>query len=287
MPKLGVSTATVLLKEALGSPWFELGENGRSLIGSHGQPSTIDLLDLPAELARNGIGALDICIQHLPSIDAGYLAELRAALAAADVELYQLLIDLGNVSSPDPAEREASINLTKRWIAIAAELGATGVRYVPGDSTPTPETIRLSSEAFRKLADYANQHGVQPATENYKAMTHNPDNLLQIITQSERGYGLVADFGNASGSNKYEILAKLLPQATSIHAWAVCDENGRINTKEFHHCLTKAQTHGFDDPIMLLGALPTHAYKQTHTMWSGINALKQQVYAVFGEDELT
>ena len=63
----------------------------------------LDLLDFPAKVAALGIHCVDLCIQHIPNIEPGYLAELRAAFESADVELYQLLIDLGEVASADPA----------------------------------------------------------------------------------------------------------------------------------------------------------------------------------------
>ena len=48
----------------------------------------ISLLELPARVAEFGIRTLEICHFHLPSVEKTYLAELRAALASADVELF-------------------------------------------------------------------------------------------------------------------------------------------------------------------------------------------------------
>ena len=282
MVRIALSTASVHLAEALGRPRYELAGEGKHVVKVAGEPApTLDLLDVPATLAAHGIHTADLCIQHIPAIDAGYLAELRAAFDDAGVEIYQLLIDLGDVSSPDPQIRAADMAMTKRWIEIASEVGAGGVRYVPGDSEPSPETLHLAGEAFRELADYAIQWGIKPATENYKTMNQQAPNLLAIVDHANREYGVIADFGNARGPDKFDTLAQLLPHATSIHAWAEYDEAGTLNREEFRHCLTMARDNGFDGPIMLLGGLPTAIYKAKRDFWGGIDELRQEVSALF------
>lgn len=284
MVRSALSSASIHLNDALGRQRFEMASDGKSVAKIAGDDSpALDFLRLPEELAAHDVYTLDLCIQHIPSIDRSYLSELRSALEAAQIELFQLLIDLGNVSSVDPDERSADIKMSKRWIEIASELGSAGVRYVPGDSEPSLETIRLGVEAFRELADYAYQCGVKPATENYKQMNNNAKDLLRIVEQSERDYGLVADFGNARGPDKYDTLAQLMPRATSIHAWAEYDEAGTLDSDDFRHCLQMAADAHFDGPIMLLGGLPSANYREHRDLWGGVDELRAEVKAVFQE----
>ena len=284
MVRAGLSSFSLHLPDALGDPWYELDEGGKSVSGSFRQTPTLDLMDFPAEVAAHGINCVDLCIPHVPNIDSGYLAELRSAFESADVELYQLLIDIGEVASPDPDEREASMKLTKRWMEIAAELGSTGVRYVPGESKPTPENIRESGEAFRELYDYCVQCGVVPATENYKFFNNEADDLLQVLDLSERDYGVVADFGNAKGPNKYATLEKLAPRATAVHHWVAIDEEGTLNVEDSRRCLKMARDKGFDGPIMLLGGHPYDVYRGTRDLWGAVDELRGEVQAVFGDE---
>ncbi len=284
MVRAGLSSFSLHLPDALGDPWFELDAGGKSVSGSyHGTP-TLDLLDFPAEVAAHGVNCVDLCIQHIPNIEPGYLAELRAAFESAGVELYQLLIDLGEVASSDPDERSASIALTKRWMELAAELGSTGVRYVPGDSKPSPETIRQSGEAFRELYDYCVACGLEPATENYKVFNKEAEDLLQVLDIAERDYGVVADFGNANGPKKYQILEKLMPRATAIHQWVAIDADGTLNIEDSQRCLNMARECGFDGPVMLLGGKPYQLYRDTRAMWEAVDELRGEVRSVFGDD---
>ncbi len=283
MVRAGLSSFSLHLPDAMGDPWFELDEGGQSVSGEFRQQPTLDLRDFPAEAAAHGIHCVDLCIQHIPSIEPSYLAELRAAFESADVELYQLLIDLGELASPDPEVRGASIALTKRWMEIAAELGSSGVRYVPGDSPPQPENTRASGQAFRELYDYCIDCGLAPATENYKIFNKLADDLLSVLELSERDYGLVADFGNARGPDKFATLSKLMPKATAIHQWVEIDEAGAINREDSRRCLEMARDAGFAGPVMLLGGHPYQLYRDTRELWQAVDELRGEVRSVFGD----
>lgn len=284
MIRAGLSSFSLHLPDALGDPWFELDAGYKSVSGSYRGAPALDLMDFPGEVAALGINCVDLCIQHIPNIEAGYLAELRAAFESADVELYQLLIDIGEVASADPDERSASIALTKRWMEIAAELGSSGVRYVPGDSKPNPANISASGAAFRELYDYAVDCGVEPATENYKVFNNEADDLLQVLELAERDYGVVADFGNAKGPDKYDNLAKLMPKATAIHQWVMLDDDGTLIAEDSKRCLGMARDSGFDGPIMLLGGHPYKFYKETRELGRAVDELRAEVQSIFGDD---
>ncbi|MCY3831627.1 MAG: sugar phosphate isomerase/epimerase [Chloroflexi bacterium] len=269
--------------KALGNPMYELDAASGQQTGAPVEPASIDLLDVPTKAAEHAFRSFDLSVYHLPSIERGYLADLRAAFEDAKVELFQLLIDTGDVDSDDPAERAAGVAHIKRWMEIAVELGATGVRYVPGDGEPTPETIRASGEAFRDLFDFAVDLGLKPATENYRHFNMKAGDLLGVLEHSERDYGIIADFGNARGPRKYETLEAIMPRATSIHAWAEVDENGDLISEDFQRCLTIARDNGFDGPIMLQSGYPVDVFQRTREVWTRVDEMRAELRAVFGD----
>ena len=285
MIRAGLSSFSLHIPDALlGDPWFELDEDGKSVSGSFRATPTLDLLDFPAMVASHGIHCVDLCMQHLPNIEASYLAELRAAFNSAEVELYQVLIDFpGEIASSDQAERDAAIALTKRWIEISAELGSTGVRYVPGDSAPDPENIRATGQAFRELYDFCVACGLEPATENFRKFNNEADDLLAVLEIAERDYGLVADFGNANGPNKFDILEKLAPRATAIHHWVMIDDDDAIDVEDSRRCLNMARDADFDGPVMLLGGRPYQRYRDTRELGEAVDELRAEVQAVFAD----
>ena len=212
--------------------------------------------------------------------------ELRTAFEESKVELFQLLIDtgeVGTVRTADRAQRGYQAHI-KRWMEIAVRVRRDRCAVCPGDSEPTPDTIRASGEAFRELFDYAVQLGLKPATENYRRFNLKADDLLNVLVQSEREYGVIADFGNARGPDKYETLAKIMPRATSIHAWVEVDENGDLMIEDFRRCLTMARDNGFDGPIMLQYGYPVDVFEQTREVWTRAKEMRAEVRAVFGAD---
>ena len=129
---VSAAVSTVTLMKALGNPMYEMdAANGRQT-GAPVEPQTIDLLDVPAAAAAHGFYSFDLSVYHLPSIERAYLADLRAAFESENVELFQLLIDTGDVDSADPDERAEGIRHIKRWMDIAVELGATRCALRPG-----------------------------------------------------------------------------------------------------------------------------------------------------------
>lgn len=280
---VSAAVSTVTLMKALGKPMYELDAATGQQVGAPSELAAIDLLDVPAAAAAHGFHSFDLSVYHLPSIERGYLADLRAAFADANVELFQLLIDTGEVACVDADERQAGIAHIKFWMEIAVELGARGVRYVPGDGEPTPETIRASGEAFRELCDFAGALGLKPATENYRHFNMRADDLLGVLEVSERDYGVIADFGNARGPSKYETLEAIMPRATSIHAWVEVDEKGDLISEDFQRCLTIARDNSFDGPIMLQYGYPVNVFENTREVWARASEMREEVRAVFGD----
>src|SRR3712207_5645598 len=103
-PRLSVSTWS--LHRALGRPSFYGPETGQAIpVETHGR-GALSLLELPAHIAAFGIHTLEICHFHLPSRDHTYLSELRSALDDAGVELFSLLVDDGDLTHPEHAQRD-------------------------------------------------------------------------------------------------------------------------------------------------------------------------------------
>jgi hypothetical protein len=98
--RVRLSVSTWALHSVLGQTFPDKpGDPDRPTVAPAG-PGSLPLLDIPGRLAELGFGKMELCHFHLPSRDAAYLADLRAALDAANVELWSLLIDDGDISHP-------------------------------------------------------------------------------------------------------------------------------------------------------------------------------------------
>lgn len=212
-------------------------------------PGALSLLELPARLAAFGIHKLEICHFHLPSRAPAYLRQLRDALADAEVTLWQLLIDAGDITHPTQAATE--IAWIEGWLDVAAALGATRARVSAGKATASSTTLTASHAALTRLADYAQQRGVRLMTENWQNLLTKPEYVLTVLDGLDQ-IGLLADFGNWSGPTKYDDLAQILPRAESAHAKADFTGPGLINQADYVRCLELCQATHFTGPYSLI-----------------------------------
>lgn len=266
-PRLSVSTWS--LKRLLGQP----APYGPGSTTSPSSPTTgLPLLELPAQLAKFGISTLEICHFHLPSIDPGYLSELRASLQSAQVELFSLLIDDGDVTHPTNAARD--MTWIASWLPIAGQLGATHARVIAGKAEATPATLQMSAQALAQLAEMAQAAGVRLMTENWLTLLSDPTSVHTLLERLDGRVGLCFDFGNWSGPDKYDRLRSIVSYAESCHAKAHFTSPTTLDADDYTQCLDITRAAHFSGPYTLIydGADPDE--------WAGL-AREREVVAPY------
>jgi sugar phosphate isomerase/epimerase len=221
--------------------------NGGRFIESPPAPDGLSLLELPAQLRQRGYQALQICHFHIPARSPAYLEELRAALAESGIALDALLIDDGDLTSSDDADRaEAWVG---SWLETATALGARRTRVSAGRSAPAPETRQASAARLARLA--ASHPDVRVVTENWMEMMPTADAVLEYLDAAGEGVGLLIDLGNWSGPGKYQDLASIAPLAESCHA--KCHFTGDSPDRDdFQASLQVLKDAGYDGPLALI-----------------------------------
>ena len=247
-PRLSVSTWS--LHRQLGKPGFTGPAHGMQIPVETHNKGPISLLELPARVAEFGIRTLEICHFHLPSVEKTYLAELRAALASADVELFSLLIDDGDITHPSDAVRD--IAWIEKWIDIAGELGATCARVIGGKADPSAETVAQSRDVLAQLTERADTAGIRVMSENWFSIFSTPENVNAILGELDGKVGLCLDFGNWRGDTKYEDLAAIAAWAESCHTKAHFAAPREMDKEDYVQCLDLAQKAGFAGPHTLI-----------------------------------
>ena len=246
-----LSISSWSLHRALGSVFHKLD-------GSTRENGDISLLELPAKIAERGIKTLEICHFHFPQVDDDYINSLRTSLDKAGVELFSILIDEGDITHPDPEQRQEEMEQIQFWIEIASKCGASHARVIAGctdiqtDDVPQHEAIQLSARNLASLAQFGKKLGVKVTTENFRQTGKRADHLLAILDLCQEDIGLCADFGNFKGDDKYTELAAILPKATSVHAKAEWPVVGEMLRDEFTRCMNLAAEAEFDGPYSLI-----------------------------------
>ncbi len=244
-----ISVSSWSLHRTLGSPKIYGVEQGFHVPKEEQQKAQMTLLELPARLATFGITTLEICHFHLPSLDRGYLAEVRSALQAAQIELFSLLIDEGDLTHPQHAEQDQA--WIEHWLEIAADLGARRARVIAGKSV-SEDALSRSAQALRSLAERAESLGLRLMTENWFALLSQPQAVHSLFDQLERRVGLCLDFGNWKGPDKYARLASIAGYAESCHAKAHFFVSDQFDQEDYVRCLALTHDAHFVGPYTLI-----------------------------------
>ena len=246
-PRLSVSTWS--LHRALGPTYWDRPEDpDRSPKTPYGA-GNLDLLEVPARIVALGIHTLEICHFHLPRLDEAYLQDLRAALDAARVTLFSLLIDDGDISHPDYGTRDRA--WIAGWLEIAGKLGAQHARVIAGKSNGAGSLDR-SRAALSELVQIAEAHQVGLMTENWFELLATPQAVHSVFAGLDGQLGLCLDFGNWRGADKYEALAQIAHYAQSCHAKCSFQAGFQPDREDYERCLKLTSAADFDGPYTLI-----------------------------------
>lgn len=231
----------------------------------------LSLLELPGRAREAGIGTLEICHFHVPSTDASYLKQLREALDAANVELFSILIDTGDIANADLERRGADMQLIAGWMDVAAQLGAKAVRVVAGDGSPDDAAaLERSESGLRELAAYGSERGLRVLTENFRSLASTAANCNHLLDALDGAVGLCADIGNFPAASRVGQFTAVVERAESVHTKSKYDEAGGILGDDLRLCLEASVAANFDGPYTLVYDLPGDS-------WAGIAQLKAAV----------
>jgi len=235
------------------------------------QPEELTLLELPAEAARRGYKALEVCHFHFPSTGSDYADKLRHAFESAGIAFDTLLLDYGDLTTTDTVRLEADMTYIRQWIDIAERAGARQIRVIAGDAAPTDEVaLRQSAACLTGLADYAEKRGVRVVSENFRPLTSTGASCSQILQAASGKIGFITDFGNFGAPAKYEEFQAILPSSVSVHAKAHYDAEGMPDEAEFRLCLDAMRASGFDGAVVLI-------YDGPGAMWDGLERIRHIV----------
>ena len=138
----------------------------------------------------------------------------------------------------------------KRSIDAAGHLGSRWARPLPVKERPVMEAYVA---AYRELADYAGELGVQMLVENYGWMDADPDAASQLIETVGRNVAACPDTGNWSDKEvRYAGLAKMFPLAVTCDFKAgKLGPDGEHPPWDLKKCFTIGWDAGFRGPWCL------------------------------------
>lgn len=185
-----------------------------------------DLETLLKNLEASGFQAVELRTQHKhgvePSIDAAERERIRQRFSRSKVRL----LSYGSTCeyhSPDPAVRRKNIEETKKWIDLAHDTGAWGVKVRPNGFPPgltREQTIANIAEALRECGEFGKGKGVEIWLEVHGSGTQEPPVIAAIMRATKHeSVGVCwnsnsADVVNGSVKQYFDLLR---PWIKSVH----------------------------------------------------------------------
>ncbi len=160
----------------------------------------------------------------------------------------------------DPAALDKEIDLVKRWITVAAKLGAPVLRIFAGKIYAEGEerkTIKARiNHAIKECLPVAAAHGIILGVQNHNDFLRTSAECYDLITPYKSPWlGLILDTGNFIAADPYEEIRKAIPLTVN---WQVKEKlliNGRQVPMDLPRltAIIKASDYKGNIPIETLG----------------------------------
>ena len=147
----------------------------------------MDLPTLIKTCEKTGMEGVELRSTHdhgvEPSLDAEGRAKVKALFAKTKVKL----VGLGSACqyhSPNPDDVKRNIEITGKFVELAADLGAWGVKVRPNGmpkEVPEDKTLRQIAGAIRECAEFAKDKGIMLFVECHGRGTSEPSRMAKIM----------------------------------------------------------------------------------------------------------
>lgn len=221
------------------------------------QGEMLELRKFPELIAdKYHVHNLELCSVHFESTTPSYVSDVKEGLRKAHARVINMPVDYPHdwdgkgLCDPDEKQWRWEIAERKKWIDIAATLGARSIRPNPGGTAKMTDLSRPIA-AYKELGEYGRTKGVKVIIENHGNVAGKAENIVAIIKGAGTQWvGALPDFGNWAEAVRYQGLEMVFPYASTVcHARyetpGGAEMNGKLVTFDFARCMKIAQTAGF------------------------------------------
>ncbi len=215
---------------------------------------TLDLREFPELIVDHyHVHNFEFVNTHFESTEPSYLRDLQAALKKVHGRVVNMPVDYSSdwqgkgLCDPEDTQWRREIEERKKWIDIAAELGALSIRPNPGGTAAMTDFSRPIA-AYKELGAYGKSKGVKVLIENHGAVAGKAKNIVAIVQGAGPDWvGTLPDFGNFAEPERYYGLELMFPFAPTVcHARGLTpNAQGGETRVDFRRCVRIAEAAGF------------------------------------------
>ncbi len=173
---------------------------------------TMNLEDLLNFCADHNFDAVDLTGYYFPGYPAVPADEYIFSIKQTAFKLGLDISGTGiknDFAQADAQKRKEDVVLVKKWIDVAAKLGAPVIRVFSGLRIPAgyawEQTAEWMISDLKECAAYGEKRGVMVAMQNHNDFIKTADDAQKIIEGvNSNWFGLVLDIGSYRGNNPYQ-----------------------------------------------------------------------------------
>jgi sugar phosphate isomerase/epimerase len=164
------------------------------------------------------VDGLDLTVYWFPSTEDSFLLPLRALAYRNGVEIYSISIR-SNMCHAAPEDRDKELVSVKKWVDVAAKLGAGHIR-VFGGTVPKGQSEDAAAgwvvDVLGRAAEYAGSRGVILGLENHGGITSRAERIVEIVKKVNSPWvGVNLDTGNFD-RDAYTQIMQIMPYAVNV-----------------------------------------------------------------------
>ena len=216
-----------------GSPHFKLSLVGYSLrkyFNEKNPANRITLFDFIDYCADHGVSAAELTGYYFPKpVTNEYLFKLKRYLHLRGISISGTSLG-NNFAQPKGPKLDEQVDAVKKWVDVAAIIGAPYVRVFSGSTKgmPLEEEQKNCIASLEECAEYAGTKGIFLGLENDAGITPDAKSVLELVAGVKSPwFGLNLDLGNFHTADVYGDVAKCAPYAINVHVKAEVREKGK------------------------------------------------------------
>jgi len=196
------------------------------------QARTMTYEDLVHYAVEHRVDGLDLTVYWFPQpLTEQWLLNLKQLAYRNAVELYSIAIRT-EMTRPTAEQRRKEVEEIKRWVDVAALLGAGHIRVFGGrvpEGASEEQAAGWAAEVLAQGAEYAARKGVILGLENHGGITDRAETIVKIVRQVDSPWaGINLDTGNFR-SKVFDQIQMCLPYAVNAQVKSqIRDENGQV-----------------------------------------------------------
>jgi len=196
------------------------------IVGGEKKPvsAAIHLKDFAAHVNEKfGVRKIEPWTGHFGSTDSKYLEQFREALEKSKGFVANMAVD--GEDSPyavDASERARAVAFSKKWIDVAAFLGAPGIRTNLPSAKDSEPNLDRAADSLQRVLEYASAKNVVINLENDNPVSEDPFFLVKLVEKVGNSWlHTLPDFANSLAHRDAEYAYKGFGEMCP-HAYSIC-----------------------------------------------------------------